>query len=50
MNARECIMGRRSIRAYTDQPVSREFDTSFLHHIAKILYLSQLWLIFLSNF
>ncbi len=24
MNARECIMGRRSIRAYTDQPVSHQ--------------------------
>lgn len=24
MNARECIMGRRSIRSYTDQPVPHE--------------------------
>ena len=33
MTAKECITGRRSIRQYTDQPVSHELLALSLIHI-----------------
>ena len=39
-----------SVSEYPAVQMLREFDSSFLGVLIQILYLSHLWLIFLSNF